>query len=68
MIGWKWVLNPQSVIYKVGTPTSSEVLPGTRKTRIRTPNDNLAMFERRIKAIEQGLEPIAVPAGRGAWE
>jgi len=67
LLGWKFRLNPSSVIHKLGTPCSSRVFPGMKKPKARTPEQNFEMFKKRIQAISEGREPIAVPSGRGAW-
>jgi len=67
MLGWKFGLNPASIIQKLGTPTSSQVLPGINKLRSRTPEENYQRFTDRIAAIRTGRETVSVPVGRGAW-
>lgn len=52
---------------KIGTPELSAKIPGVKKPKIRTPEDNYRMYQERIKAIIEGREPIATPEGRGAW-
>ena len=67
MIGWRFALNPASIIYKLGTPTSSQVLPAINKQRVRSPQDNFQILLARMEAIKAARETVAVPAGRGAW-
>lgn len=67
MLGWKFVLNPRSIVYKLGTPTSSRVLPGVNKQRLRTAAANYQIFLNRVAAIQAAQEAVAVPKGRGAW-
>ena len=67
MLGWKFILNPQSIIQKFGTPTTSQVFPGVRKPKSRPPEDNYRIFVERMAAIREGRESIEVPSDRGAW-
>ena len=67
MLGWKFILNENSLIWKTGTQQSSIVIPAKGKPKVRKPEDNRNLFMARMQAIREGKESVAVPHGRGAW-
>lgn len=67
-IGWKFGLNPNCIVQKLGVPGISEKIPGISKPKIRSDEQNYDLFKKRIAAIRDGRESVAVPEGRGAWK
>jgi hypothetical protein len=52
-------------VQKLGTPELSAAIPGLRKPKTRSWDDNYRMFLDKMKAIAEGRETLAVPKGRG---
>lgn len=68
MLGWKFVVNPESINYKFGMPgAAAGRIPAKEKERLRSPEDNAKMFEERRHKIDIGEESVRVPAEFGCW-
>ena len=67
MLGHRFMLDTSLLAYKMGTPELSAKIPGVKKPKTKTPEENYAIFQKRIQAIKEGRETLAVPEGRGAW-
>ena len=68
MLGWKFAVDLTApTLKKLGDKSMAHLLPTIKTEFVRQPEDNYRMFQERIKAINEGREPIAVPDGRGAW-
>ena len=68
MAGWKFAADLAApTLKKLGDKSMAHLLPTIKTKFIRQPEDNYRMLQERIKAINEGREPIAVPDGFGAW-
>lgn len=73
MVGHRFALDSTFIARKLGTPSLSGRIPGLKKpyrgnlTREQSWQQNYAVYERRMEAIRDGREPVAVPPGRGAF-
>lgn len=54
MAGWKFLLIPKSINKKFGGHGISDVIPTKRKIKLRTSEDNYAMWQREMKRIGAG--------------
>jgi hypothetical protein len=67
LLGHKFVVSSAAVSCKLGIPGISGVLPSKQKPRARSTEDNRQIFNRRMEAIRNGTETIAVAEGYGLW-
>jgi hypothetical protein len=67
LIGHRFMLDPMMIARKLGTPEISKNIPGIKRPKAKTPEDNYKLFQMRMAAIRDGRDGIAVPDGRGAW-
>ena len=66
--GWKFAVDLTApTLKKLGYKSMTHLLPTVKTEFLRSPEDNYRMFQERIKAINEGREPIAAPNGLGAW-
>jgi hypothetical protein len=61
--GWQFLLNPNSVNYKLGQQGNHMVIPGKSKPRIRPPEENYKYFQDKIAKIRLGELPIKPERG-----
>jgi hypothetical protein len=68
MLGWKFAVDHSApTLKKLGDKSMAHLLPTAKTEYTKTPEQNYAIYQERIKAIQEGREPLAVPEGRGAW-
>ena len=66
MIGWKFMVNPGSIVCKLGNrATAHEKLPGLKKGAIRTVEDNYRIVSEKLARIARGEESARTPDGWG---
>ena len=64
ILGHKFITNLSALNYKFGTHDSSQGIPGFKKEKLRTSDDNTKLLNARIKRMNEG-EDIATPKGFG---
>lgn len=66
MIGWKWMVNVDSVVCKMGNrQMAHSMLPGVKKKTIRSVEDNYAIVTQKLQRIAKGEESARTPNGWG---
>ena len=65
MAGHKFLLNPHSITQKLGTPNSSQVIPGIKRPKKGTPEENYKLHLEILGRIERGEESVKTQFG--AW-
>jgi hypothetical protein len=69
MLGWRFAVDRQAEpLKKLGDKSMAHLLPGAGTRFVKTPEQNFAIYENRMRAIAEGRESIRTPKGRGAWE
>ena len=58
MIGWKFLIYPNSINNKLGTKGTSGHIPGVFKPTIRQPHENLALYQWQMEAIKSGKRKV----------